>query len=69
MFSIKILSSLVVWWLGLDAFIAHGPGSVPDWGTEIPQALVQPKNKNKNNSINKLATWTHFEYIYLNHNI
>ena len=56
MFSIKILSSLVVWWLGLDAFIAHGPGSVPDWGTEIPQALVQPKNKNKNNSINKLAT-------------
>ena len=32
-------TSLVVQWLGLRAFTAEGPGSVPGWGTEIPQAV------------------------------
>ena len=31
-------SSLVVQWLGLCAFTALGPGSIPGQGTKIPQA-------------------------------
>ena len=27
-----------IWWLGVGAFTAEGPGSIPGWGTEIPQA-------------------------------
>ena len=32
-------SSLVVQWLGLCAFTALGPGSIPGQGTKIPQAI------------------------------
>ena len=32
---------LAVQWLGLQAFIAKGTGSVPDQGTKIPQASWQ----------------------------
>lgn len=35
-------SSLVAQWLGLSTFGCRGPGSVPGWGTEIPQT-VQPE--------------------------
>ena len=41
-------NSLAVQWLGLHAFTAKGPGSIPGWGTKIPQALQSkkpPKNK------------------------
>ena len=31
-------NSLVVQWLGLHTFTAEGRGSVPGWGTKIPQA-------------------------------
>ena len=31
-------NSLVVQWLGLRAFTAEGPGSIPGWGTKILQA-------------------------------
>ena len=31
-------NSLVVQWLGLCTFTAGGTGSIPDWGTKIPQA-------------------------------
>ena len=31
-------SSLVVQWLGLSAFTAMAPGSIPGWETEIPKA-------------------------------
>ena len=31
-------SSLVVQWLGLWPFTAGSMGSIPGWGTEIPQA-------------------------------
>ena len=31
-------NSLVVHWLGLDAFTDEGLGSIPDGGTKIPQA-------------------------------
>ena len=40
-------NSLVVQWLGLRAFTAMGPGSIPGEGTKIPQAerLSQKKKK------------------------
>ena len=39
-------NSLAVQWLGLHALTAEGPGSIPGWGTKIPQA-VQCDQKNK----------------------
>ena len=32
-------NSLLVQWLGLLVFTAEGPGSIPSWGTKIPQAM------------------------------
>ena len=32
-------NSLAVQWLGLQAFTAEGVGSIPGWGTKIPQAV------------------------------
>ena len=32
-------NSLVVQWLGLHTFTAEGPGSIPDQGTKILQAM------------------------------
>ena len=41
-------SSLVVQWLELCAVTPEGPGSVPGWGTKIPQAAWHSqKRKNK----------------------
>ena len=31
-------NSLLVQWLGLGAFTAKDPGSIPSWRTKIPQA-------------------------------
>ena len=31
-------NSLAIQWLGLQAFIAEGPGSIPGWGAKIPPA-------------------------------
>ena len=31
-------NSLMVQWLGCQAFAAEGPGFIPDWETKIPQA-------------------------------
>jgi len=36
----------MVQWLAICAFTVKGTGSIPGWGTMIPQAR-QPKNKNK----------------------
>ena len=36
---LKSGSSLVVQWLGLRAFTAESLGSIPGWGTKIPQAV------------------------------
>ena len=38
-------SSLAVQWLGLGAFTAVVLGSIPDWGTEILQAMQAAKKK------------------------
>ena len=40
--------SLVVQWLGLGASTVMGLGSVPDWGTKIPQNCESwPKKEKK----------------------
>ena len=31
-------NTLAVQWLGLQAFTAEGAGTIPGWGTKIPQA-------------------------------
>ena len=41
-------NSLAVQWLELRAFTAEGPGSIPSWGTGIPQAMwCGQKNQKK----------------------
>ena len=42
-------NSPAVQWLGLGAFTARGVGSIPGWGTKIPQAMqCGQKTKTKN---------------------
>ena len=43
-------ASLAVQWLGLGAFTAEGPGSIPGWGAKIPQAVQRGQFKKKKNS-------------------
>ena len=33
-------NSLVVQWLGLCTFIVRDSGSIPDWGTKLPQTSM-----------------------------
>ena len=41
-------NSLAVQWSGLGAFTAEGLGSIPGWGTKIPQATWRgPKDKKR----------------------
>ena len=40
-------NSLVVQWLGLCTLTAKGIGSVPCWGTKIPQAMHHKQKKKK----------------------
>ena len=40
-------NSLVVQWLGLCAFIAKSPGSIPAQGTKIPQAAWHGQKKQR----------------------
>ena len=47
----------MVQWLGLCAFTAEDPGSIPGQGTKIPEATAQPektKTRNQNNNNNKM---------------
>ena len=37
-------SSLVAQLLGLGAFTAGGPGSIPGWGSKIPQGTLLGQN-------------------------
>ena len=52
-------SSLAVQWLGLSAFTAEVPGSIPGQGTKIPQAVQCGKNKTKQkqNEETKTTLW------------
>ena len=40
-------NSLAVQWLGLGAFTAESPVSIPGQGTEIPQATQRSQKKKK----------------------
>ena len=40
-------NSLAIQWLGLHAFTTEGPGSIPGWGTGIPQATRRSQKKKK----------------------
>ena len=42
-----------VQWLGLRAFTAEGAGSIPGWGTKIPQAVWRSQKITKYKSINQ----------------
>ena len=42
----------MVQWLGLSALTAMGPGSIPGWGTKIPQAERHGQNNNNSNKEN-----------------
>ena len=48
---INLGNSLAVQWLGLLAFTAEGAGSVPGWGTEIPQAKLCSAAKKKETNL------------------
>ena len=37
----------MIQWLGLGAFTAEGPGSIPGQGTKIPQATWRGQKKKK----------------------
>ena len=43
-------NSLVVQWLGLCVFTAECAGSIPGWGTKIPQAMQHGQKKKKEES-------------------
>ena len=38
-------------WLGLCSFTVKQPGSVPGWGTKIPQAMQHSQNKHTHTHI------------------
>ena len=40
-------NALAVPWLGLEAFTAEGPGSIPGRGTKIPQTTQYSQEKRK----------------------
>ena len=41
----KCWEFLAVQWLGVGAFTAEGLGSIPSWGTKIPQAMWHSQKK------------------------
>ena len=44
---VEVGTSLVVQWLGLGAFTAKGPSSIPGQGTKIAQAVWHDQKKLK----------------------
>ena len=44
----------MVQWLGLRASTAGGPGSIPGWGTKIPQAVWCDQKRKRNKQKNPL---------------
>lgn len=51
--------SLTVQWLGLCAFTAESPGSIPDWGTNIPQDTWHSQQQQRLNVIRSLPFGAH----------
>ena len=48
---IRLASSLAVQQLGLHALTVEDLGSIPGWGTKIPQAIQSSQKKKKNQTI------------------
>ena len=46
-------------WLGLGAFTAKGSGSIPGWGTKIPQAMGCGQKKKSSMSCTP-ELWTYY---------
>ena len=49
--TLKNLVLGVPWWPGILGFHCCGPGSIPDWGTEILQAVQHGQKMKKRNLI------------------
>ena len=63
----------MVQWLGLCSFIAKGLGSIPGWGTKIPQAIWYRKKKNPRSfksffSIEESQQYPCFKCLFQVHN-
>ena len=59
-------NSLVVQWLGLCAFTATGPGSIPARGTKIPKAAWHGQRKKKKKPHHEYSTsgnTVHFTFL------
>ena len=56
-------NSLTAQWLGVDASGAKGLGSIPGWGTNIPQATQQEKNKTLKETMHILKLQFHTQGI------
>ena len=50
-------NSLAVQWLGLCAFTAEGTGSIPGWGTKMPQAAQCGQKKKKKGYFEWISNW------------
>ena len=57
-------NSLAVQWLGLGAFTTMGLGSIPGWGTKIPQAKWRREKKTQT-SKQKKPVWVLYGFILL----
>ena len=51
-------NSLAVQWLRLHVFAAEGPGSIPGWGTKIPQAHGEARKKSEWGSVLRIRLET-----------
>ena len=57
-------NSLAIRWLQLWAFTAEYPGSIPGWGTNIPQAMsYSQKRKKKERKKIEYTTILSYQYI------
>ena len=58
----------MVQWLRLCALTLEGLGSIPGWGTKIPQAMWHGRKKKKKKDINLIQSQhTQWEKILANH--
>ena len=49
----------MIQWLGLCAFTAEGPDSIPGGGSKIPQVMVWQKKEENNNRHNPESVSSH----------
>lgn len=54
-----VRNSLTIQWLGLCAFAAESPGSIPDWGPKIPQDAWHSQQQQRRNVMRSVPFGTH----------